>query len=132
MPWIMAIRKGNDNGRPIRRVGPLLGSVREDENTGASVQALQEAATAGGATGSDRKDDAYNRDEEGLELKFAGKRSGGAKLTDDAVAYCRTVVGRRTIKELAAEHHVSYYTMWNAVKGYTYKHLNHRFAPRFR
>ena len=128
----MAIRKGNDNGRPILGMGPVLRGLREHEDAGRGTAAVQAPQKQGGAPGGNGKDEAYNRDEEGLELKYAGKRSGGTKLTDDAVGYCRTVVGRRTIKELAAEHHVSYYTMWNAVKGYTYKHLNHQYPPRFR
>lgn len=133
MPWIMAIHNSKDDDGRIRGMGPVLRDLRVVDDGGpgdGEVQAAPEAARPHpfGAT----EAPVYNRDEDGIELKCPHKGSGGRKLSDDAVAHCRTVIGSRTIKELAQEHGVSYYTMWNAVKGYTYRHLNFRFPPRFR
>lgn len=132
MSWIMTIRKANDNGRPVFGVGQVLGGVREGADTGKGVQEVQAPKAEGRASRSNSGDAAYNRDEEGLPLSYAGKKSGGTKLSDDAVGDCRRVVGEVGIKELAKRHGVAYHTMWNAVKGYTYKHLNHRYPPRYR
>jgi hypothetical protein len=65
-------------------------------------------------------------------MRYAGKRSGKTRLSDDAVDYCRRNAAALGIKELAERYGVSYHTMWNAVKGHTYRHLNHRCPPRFR
>lgn len=50
-----------------------------------------------------------------------GSKSGHAKLTEEIVIKCRT--SAKTCRELANQHNVSYYTMWDALKGRSWKHL---------
>ncbi len=125
----MVIRKGNDNGRSIRRVGPVLGSIQEDEKTGESVQALQEATAEGGAAGGAGGDAAYNRTEEGDELLFAGKMSGRRKLRDIDVVRLRRNEERLTLHAWGRIYQCSHEVIWKAMKGLTYKHLNWRYPP---
>lgn len=62
---------------------------------------------------------------------FRHKRSGRPKLKDDDVKVCRQLVGLVTITQLAIRYRVSYPTMWNAVKGVTYRHLNAIAPPQW-
>lgn len=72
----------------------------------------------------------YNRTEEGIELLYAGKLKGGRRLKDDEVMECRRNPEHLTLRALAKKYGVSYITMWNCAKGYSYKHLNFRCPPR--
>ena len=66
-----------------------------------------------------------------MPVEFRQKMSGQPKLTDDEVGYCREQVKTRSIRELAAEFDVKYMTMYNAVKGNTYRHLNGIYPPQW-
>ena len=125
----MANRNRDSDERPIQRVGPVLCGVREHADARGGNAAVQAQTQEGGKASGYGKDEAYNRCEEGFELKYAGKVSGRRSLSDDAVGHCRRAVKSKSIRDLAKEHGVSYFTMYNAVKGLTYKHLNHRFPP---
>ena len=129
MPWIMAIRKSNDNGRPIQRMGPLLCAVSEEPDTGKGDEALPEEAVEDGATSSGGEDAPYNRDEEGVGLRFAGKLSGRRKLRDIDVVRLRRNEEQLSYNQWAQIFRVSPFVIWNAMKGYTYKHLNWKYPP---
>lgn len=57
-----------------------------------------------------------------------GSTNGSAKLSDTAVAVARaryqSQQPRVTVRQLAVEYGVSYYAMWLAVKGRTWRHAN--------
>lgn len=66
-----------------------------------------------------------------MPAMFRHKMSGKPKLDDEVVGYCREAVKTRSIKELAQEFGVRYMTMYNAVKGNTYRHLNGIYPPQW-
>lgn len=125
----MAIRKGNDNGRPILGMGPVLRGVRAEPVTNEGIQEVQAQTPEGDETRSDGADDAYNRGEEGEALSFAGKLSGRRKLRDIDVIRLRRNEEQLSYNQWAAIYRVAMAVIWNAVKGYTYKHLNWRYPP---
>lgn len=50
-----------------------------------------------------------------------GSKNGHALLTEEIVIECRA--SNKTCRELANQHNVSYYTMWDALKGRSWKQL---------
>ena len=122
----MVIRNRDDDERPIQRVGQVLPNVRVHEDDPSGNGALQEVAEATG-----RAEDApvYNVDEEGNELFYLGKLSGKRKLRDSDVARLRRNEERLSVNHWAKIYRVTPAVIWNAMKGYTYKHLNWRIPP---
>lgn len=51
-------------------------------------------------------------------------------LTDEDVIKARLMAKEMTLKEIAHEFGVSYQTIKNAVKGYTFQHLNFVCPPK--
>ena len=62
---------------------------------------------------------------------FHQKMSGKPILQDEEVGYAREQVRTRSIKDVAKEMGVRYMTLYNAVKGNTYRHLNGIYPPQF-
>lgn len=62
---------------------------------------------------------------------FHQKMSGKPKLEDEDVGYCREAVKTTSIKDLAKQFGVGYMTMYNAIKGNTYRHLNGIYPPQW-
>lgn len=63
-------------------------------------------------------------------VKFPCKMTGRRKLTDVEVGLARACVAELGVASLARKFGVDYRTMWCAVKGYTYKHLNGVYPPQ--
>lgn len=127
---IMVIRKDEGDERPVFGVGQVLGEVQGDSRQAGEVaEALQEATEEAGESGSANRDPPYNRDEEGVELSFAGKLTGGRKLRDCDVIRLRRNVEQLSINWWAKVFGVSGSVIWNAMKGYSYKHLNWQHPP---
>lgn len=126
----MVIRKKEDHERPVFGVGQVLGAVPTHAGQTCQVdEALQEAAEEEGEHRVRVGDAAYNRDEEGVELYFHGKLKGGRKLHDHDVARLRRNEEQLSYNQWAKIYGVATAAIWNAVKGYTYKHLNWRYPP---
>lgn len=126
----MVIRKGTDNGRPIQRVGPVLRDVRAQPDATEGDEAIQEAtALHRDEEGADREAEAYNRTEDGIELFYAGKPSGGRKLRDIDVIRLRRNEEQLSVNRWAQIYGVVNAVIWKAMKGYTYKHLNWNHPP---
>lgn len=123
---IMVIRKDNDNGRPIQRVGLVLEGVREEPRCQEGDEAIQAMENEGRQA---QTPPAYNRTEEGVELKYPGKVSGRRKLRDIDVARLRRNEEQLSYNEWARIYGVAMFVIWRAMKGYTYKHLNWRYPP---
>ncbi len=66
------------------------------------------------------------------EAPFKSKAIGNAykKLTAQDVIVARGLVSVLSIKDLAITYGVSYGSMLAAVKGWTFKHLNHQCPPQ--
>ena len=65
-----------------------------------------------------------------VPFKYAGRKPLRGKLNDDLVIQARREIGKKTISQLAQENDVSYWSMRDAVKGYSYKHLNLLYPPQ--
>jgi hypothetical protein len=63
--------------------------------------------------------------------EISTKLSGGRKLTDDDVANARREAATASVTFLAKKYGVSYKAMDNAVKGYSHRHLNILYPPRW-
>ncbi len=122
----MTIRKDNGDGRSIQRVGLVLQGIRKDIRRRQGHEALQEVEKEGrGAT-----DEAvYNRTEEGTPLGYPGKISGKRKLRDEDVIRLRRNEEQLSYNQWAVIYRVAPAVIWNAIKGFTYKHLNWRHPP---
>jgi len=127
---IMVIRKDEGDERRVLRVGPVLRHVREEPDAAQGDEALQETAPFNGEpTGEDRPDEAYNRTEDGAELFFQGKLTGGRKLRDIDVIRLRRNEEQLSYNQWAVIYKVAMAVIWKAMKGLTYKHLNWRYPP---
>jgi len=62
---------------------------------------------------------------------FRQKLSGGVKLLDEDVQFCRENVAEIGCAELARAFGMSYTAMSNVVKGVTHRHLNGKFPPQW-
>lgn len=71
----------------------------------------------------------YNRTEEGDELRYQGKLSGSRKLRDIDVIRLRRNEEQLSYNQWAVIYRVALTVIWNASKGYTYKHLNWKYPP---
>lgn len=125
----MVIRKKEDDERPVFGMGQVLREVREGPDAGQGDEALQEGAEEAREPGSAEEDAPYNRDEEGLCLAFGGKLTGGRKLRDCDVVRLRRNEEQLSYAQWAKVFGVAIAVIWNARKGYTYKHLNWRCPP---
>lgn len=127
---IMVIRKKEDDERPVFGVGQVLEAVPTHVGQACQVdETLQEAAEEGEEHRVCVRAVAYNRDEEGVELYFHGKLKGGRKLHDHDVVRLRRNEEQLSYNQWAKIYGVVNAVIWNAVKGYTYKHLNWRYPP---
>lgn len=127
---IMVIRKKEDDERRVFGVGPVLEAVPAHAGQASEVnEALQEAAEEGGEREVGAGDAPFNRDEEGLGLAFAGKLSGRRKLRDSDVVRLRRNEEQLSYNQWAVIYRIAPATIWNAMKGFTYKHLNWRYPP---
>ncbi len=128
----MVIRKDEDDGRSIQRVGPLLCEVRPVPDAKEGDDPVQEGPPEAPVQGGSSEGAVYNRTEEGQELIYAGDaRKGRYKLTELDVIRIRRNEERLTIAEWAKLLATSYHVIWSATKGYTYKALNWRAPPRY-
>ncbi len=126
----MVIRKSNDNERRIQRVGPVLRDVRAQLDATEGDEEVQDAAPVNREPpSSDRPAETYNHTEVGCELFFHSKLSGGRKLRDIDVVRLRRNEEQLSYNRWAVIYDVSPYVIWNAMKGYTYKHLNWKYPP---
>jgi hypothetical protein len=66
-----------------------------------------------------------------LPAEFYPKPSGKRKLSDGQVIFARENIARLGCRALAKRFNVSYGTMWNAIKGYSFRHLNGTFPPQW-
>ena len=126
MSWIMDIRKGKDNERPIQRVGLVSTGVREEGNARQGNEALQEVE---GGSRSEEAQAVYNQTETGDPLLYPGKVSGRRKLRDEDVVRLRLNREQLSVNRWALIFRVTNAVIWNAMKGYTYKHLNWQHPP---
>lgn len=62
---------------------------------------------------------------------FHQKMSGGRKLTDRDVGLARSVAHKYSVVHLAAYFGVKYNAMYNAIKGYSFRHLNGDYPPQW-
>ncbi len=65
-----------------------------------------------------------------LPVIYPKKNSGLPKLSSEEVKFCRENVGFLGCTELAKRYDVSRSTMWNIVKGFTYRELNGLYPPQ--
>lgn len=127
----MVIRKDEGNDGRILRVGPVLRAVRAEPDAAQGNEALQEAPKVDRrATEAHSEAGVYNRTEEGAELGYPGKLSGRRKLRDCDVVRLRRNEEQLSYNQWAVIYRVPQAVIWNAAKGYTYKHLNWRYPPR--
>lgn len=63
-------------------------------------------------------------------VDFGIKPSGKRKLRDEDVAYARRNVGTIGCRRLSNLFGVAYSTMWNAIKGLSFRHLNDEEPPQ--
>jgi len=75
---------------------------------------------------------AYNRTEDGIELKCPVKAKGRRSLSDEAVIRLRRNEERLTTRQWSTLYQVPYIVIWNAQKGYTYRHLNWIHPPKLK
>lgn len=66
-----------------------------------------------------------------MPVIYQKKLSGAPKLSDDQVGYAREQARTRSIKDIAKEMGVKYMTVYNAVRGVTYRHLNGIYPPQW-
>ena len=66
-----------------------------------------------------------------MPAMFKQKMSGAPKMSDQDVGYAREQVRTRSIKDVAKEMGIKYMTLYNAVKGHTYRHLNGIYPPQW-
>jgi hypothetical protein len=80
-------------------------------------------------TGEEEAPAVYNQNEEGVPLYWTGKLSGRRKLRDSDVIRLRRNEEQLSYNQWAQIYRVPQKVIWNAMKGYTYKHLNWRHPP---
>lgn len=63
-------------------------------------------------------------------FEYKGRKPIRRKLTDGNVIEARATVGSVSCLQLSKKFGVSYKTLWSAVKGLTFKHLNIQYPPQ--
>ncbi len=122
----MSIRKDNGDERSIQRVGLVRQGLREDDGHRQSNGSIQEVESQGREAEAEA---VYNRTEEGDALQYPGKLSGKRKLRDADVIRLRRNEEQLSYNQWAVIYRVAPAVIWNAIKGFTYKHLNWRHPP---